>query len=157
MFPGFPQPEYRWMKDGSFLSDYTPEHFYKIQSISKEDAGNYQCYAKNEVGVIVSEKIPITVACKKFIIKMNKQIKWTRLNSVPLVMSPFNEEQAEDIQVKAGHAAVFDLPPIESVPAPSVTWQAEDDSLLYGTKYATTEDNKFVILSVDSSDEKRYR
>ncbi|XP_059099411.1 protein sidekick-like isoform X3 [Tigriopus californicus] len=132
---GFPQPEYRWMKDGSFLSDYTPEHFYKIQSISKKDAGNYQCYAKNEVGVIVSEKVPITVA----------------------FMAPFEDDQTEDVQVKAGHAAVFDLPPIASVPAPSVTWQAEDDSLLYGTKYATTEDNKFVILSVDSSDEKRYR
>ena len=61
---GFPQPEYRWMKDGLFLSEYSSEHFYKIQAVSKSDAGNYQCYAKNDVGTIVSESIPLTVACE---------------------------------------------------------------------------------------------
>jgi hypothetical protein len=30
------------MKDGMFLSDYSPEHFYKIQAATKSDAGNYQ-------------------------------------------------------------------------------------------------------------------
>ncbi len=63
-FSGFPQPEYRWMKDGMFLSDFSSEHFYKIQAVSKSDAGNYQCYAKNSVGTIISESIPLTVACK---------------------------------------------------------------------------------------------
>ena len=62
--PGFPQPEYRWMKDGAFLTDYSPEHFYKIQNVTKSDAGNYQCYARNDVGVIVSENISLVVACK---------------------------------------------------------------------------------------------
>jgi protein sidekick len=63
---GFPQPEYRWLKDGVFLSDFTSEPFYKILSISRGDAGNYQCYARNKVGTIVSEKIPVTVACEYF-------------------------------------------------------------------------------------------
>ena len=48
------------MKDGMFLSDYSSEHFYKIQAVSKSDAGNYQCYAKNSVGTIISESIPLT-------------------------------------------------------------------------------------------------
>ena len=52
------------MKDGMFLSDFSSEHFYKIQAVSKSDAGNYQCYAKNSVGTIISESIPLTVACK---------------------------------------------------------------------------------------------
>ena len=63
-FIGFPQPEYRWMKDGVFLSEFSSEPFYKIRSVTKGDAGSYQCYAKNSVGTIVSEKIPLVVACK---------------------------------------------------------------------------------------------
>ena len=63
-FAGFPQVEYRWMKDGVFLSDFSSEHFYKIQSVSRADAGDYRCYAKNSVGTIISEKIKLTVACK---------------------------------------------------------------------------------------------
>ena len=62
--PGFPQPEYRWMKDGVFISEYSSEHFYKIQNVTKEDTGKYQCYARNTVGVIVSENISLIVARK---------------------------------------------------------------------------------------------
>ena len=54
------------MKDGMFLSEYTSEHFYKIQAVSQADAGNYNCYAKNIVGTIISESIPLVVACKSF-------------------------------------------------------------------------------------------
>ena len=64
LLSGFPQVEYRWMKDGVFLSDFSSEHFYKIQSVSRSDAGDYRCYAKNSVGTIISEKIKLTVACK---------------------------------------------------------------------------------------------
>ena len=52
------------MKDGVFLSEFSTEHFYKIHSVGKEDSGDYQCYARNTVGTIVSEKIPVTVARK---------------------------------------------------------------------------------------------
>ena len=30
-FPGHPQPQYRWLKDGNYLADFSSEHFYKIQ------------------------------------------------------------------------------------------------------------------------------
>ena len=63
---GLFQVEYRWMKDGVFLSDFSSEHFYKIQSVSRSDAGDYRCFAKNSVGTIISEKIKLTVACKLF-------------------------------------------------------------------------------------------
>ena len=61
---GFPQPQYRWLKDGDFISEFSSEHFYKIQSVARTDAGSYQCIARNSVGSIVSEMIPLTVACE---------------------------------------------------------------------------------------------
>ena len=33
----------------------------------------------------------------------------------------------------------------------------QDNTLLYGTKYAITRDNQLVILSADKTDQKRYR
>ena len=60
------------MKDGVFLSDFSSEHFYKIQSVSRSDAGDYRCFAKNSVGTIISEKIKLTVACKLFSKKLVK-------------------------------------------------------------------------------------
>ena len=103
---GFPQPQYRWLKDGDYISGFSSEHFYKIQSVTRPDAGSYQCIARNSVGSIISEMIPLSVA----------------------FMTSFSET------------------------GPSVTWQSEDNTLLYGTKYATTADNKLVILNVDQSD-----
>ena len=75
----------------------------------------------------------------------------------PTDMSPFDKDPPQVLRVKAGHAAVFKLPPIASVPEPSVTWQREDNQLLYGTKYAVTDDQSQIILSVDSQDKARYR
>jgi protein sidekick len=63
---GNPRLEFRWLKDGHPLTDYLPEHFYKIQSLRREDAGNYSCIAKNEVGAIFSNKFDVSVACEYF-------------------------------------------------------------------------------------------
>lgn len=62
--PGYPQPEYRWMKDGAFQTEFSSEPVYKIQSIRREDAGVYQCVARNAVGSIFSEQVQVLVACK---------------------------------------------------------------------------------------------
>merc|ERR1719232_1487360 len=53
--------------------------------------------------------------------------------------------------------SVFTFPNITSEPSPSVSWQSDDNTLLYGTKYAVTADNSLVILDVDANDVKRYR
>jgi len=142
---GFPQPSYRWLMNGDYLSDYTSEHFFKIQSTSRNDAGSYQCIAKNSVGSIISEMIPLSVAYM------------SEFSDMCADMSEFSDSSGCAMTVKAGHAAVFEFPSIKSQPAPSVTWQSDDNTLLYGNKYAKTADNKLVILSVDSSDQKKYR
>lgn len=61
---GIPQPMYRWLKNGVPLGDYSSELFYKIHNTQQQDAGSYQCIAKNDVGAIFSEKNNIVVACK---------------------------------------------------------------------------------------------
>lgn len=63
LYSGYPQPEYRWMKDGSFQTEFSSEPVYKIQSIRREDAGVYQCVARNAVGSIFSEQVQVLVAC----------------------------------------------------------------------------------------------
>ena len=64
VYAGYPQPEYRWMKDGVFQTDFSSEPVYKIQSIRREDAGVYQCVARNAVGSIFSEQVQVLVACE---------------------------------------------------------------------------------------------
>lgn len=61
---GYPQPQYKWFKDGVELSDFTTEHFHRIVNTRREDGGIYQCMAKNDVGAILSKKLEITVACE---------------------------------------------------------------------------------------------
>lgn len=101
----------------------------------RDDQGSYQCIARNSVGSIISEMIPLSVA----------------------YMTPFDPLAMTRMRVKMGHSALFSFPNISSEPVPSVTWQSDDNTLLYGTKYATTADNKLVILNVDEGDEKKYR
>ena len=64
VFAGYPQPQYRWLKDGVELGDFSTEHFYRILNTRREDGGSYQCVARNDVGSILSKKIDVTVACK---------------------------------------------------------------------------------------------
>jgi hypothetical protein len=103
--------------------------------VVREDQGSYQCIARNSVGSIISEMIPLSVA----------------------YMTEFAPLAASTLRVRTGHAAVFQFPNISSEPGPSVTWQSDDNTLLYGTKYATTADSRLVILDVNPGDVKRYR
>lgn len=61
---GYPLPVYKWIKDGQELGDFSPENYYKIQSARREDAGSYQCIARNAAGSILSQKLDVAVACK---------------------------------------------------------------------------------------------
>lgn len=61
---GYPLPQYRWLKDGVELGDFSTEHYYRIMNTRREDGGSYQCVAKNDVGSILSNAIDVSVACE---------------------------------------------------------------------------------------------
>nr|XP_049695374.1 protein sidekick isoform X4 [Helicoverpa armigera] len=132
---GIPQPMYRWLRNGVPLSDYSSELFYKIHNTQRQDAGAYQCIAKNDVGAIFSEKNNIVVA----------------------YMGVFETITETVITAESGKAAVLAFPRIESEPPPSVIWQDENGALRYDQKYAVTDKHELVILCTSHEDEKAYR
>ncbi|XP_055523090.1 protein sidekick isoform X5 [Wyeomyia smithii] len=132
---GYPQPMYRWLKNGVPVGDFDTSQYLKIQSTTRDDAGSYQCLAKNDAGTIFSEKIDVVVAYMGIFEDLNEQV----------------------VSVQSGYPAILNLSRIESVPEPSVTWQTEEGPLNYDIKYATTSNNQLIILSVDENDMKSYR
>lgn len=72
-------------------------------------------------------------------------------------MDIFEDLSERHASVESGHPAIFDLPPIESVPPPSVTWQDSEHPLNYDIKYAESLKNQLIILSADEDDQKAYR
>lgn len=63
-FPGYPQPQYRWLKNGVPVGDFSSSQYFRILNTQQEHAGSYKCIAKNDAGSIFSEKIDVVVACK---------------------------------------------------------------------------------------------
>ncbi|XP_044572931.1 protein sidekick isoform X6 [Drosophila ananassae] len=132
---GYPQPMYRWLKDGVPVGDFSSSQFYRFHSTRREDAGSYQCIARNDAGSILSEKSDVVVA----------------------YMGVFENTTEGRLTVTSGHPAVFDMPAIDSVPTPSVMWQSADGPLNYDIKYAFTQANQLIILSADEGDRRGYR
>ncbi|XP_076288638.1 sidekick cell adhesion molecule isoform X2 [Lasioglossum baleicum] len=131
---GYPQPKYKWFKDGVPLTnELTSEPYFRIQSTRREDAGVYYCVATNDVGSIFSERITFTVA----------------------YMELFDDLTERVVTVKSGSAAVLTLPPVDSHPAPAVSWFTSGGSL-YGIKYAAV-NHTLLILNASESDQGLYR
>ena len=73
------------MKDGSFQTEFSSEPVYKIQSIRREDAGAYQCVARNAVGSIFSEQVQVLVACTSALESQPKPaVTWEAEDGAPL-------------------------------------------------------------------------
>ncbi|XP_041766363.1 protein sidekick isoform X3 [Anopheles merus] len=132
---GFPQPTYRWLKNGVPVGNFSSSQYLKILNITRDDAGSYQCEASNKAGTIFSEKIDVVVA----------------------YMGVFVDQSESIISVASGYPAILNLSFIESVPSPSVTWQTDEGPLEYNIKYAQTSSNQLIILSADEGDIRAYR
>ncbi|XP_043274054.1 protein sidekick isoform X3 [Venturia canescens] len=135
MARGYPQPKYRWFKDGVPLSnELTSDTFWRIQSPRRKDAGVYYCVATNDVGSIFSERVTFSVA----------------------YMGVFENLTDIEVIVQSGSAAILELPPIESDPTPDVTWSTLDGPIPYEIQYATSH-HKLLILNVSEKDARPYR
>ncbi|XP_075159070.1 sidekick cell adhesion molecule isoform X3 [Haematobia irritans] len=132
---GYPQPTYRWIKNGIPMGDYTSSQYMRILNTQRDHAGSYKCIAKNEAGSIFSESIDVVVA----------------------YMGTFSNITEGRSNIISGHPAILDLPAIDSVPVPSVMWQTVDGPLNYDIKYAVTKNNQLIILSTDEMDRQAYR
>jgi len=58
---GFPEPSFKWTKDGQSLSKSKQLN---IQRVQRSDAGIYVCTASNGVGQDKTAKIYVIVQCK---------------------------------------------------------------------------------------------
>ncbi|XP_063923423.1 protein sidekick isoform X2 [Zophobas morio] len=132
---GNPSPQFRWLKDGVPITEFSTDAYYKIFSASQKDEGSYRCTASNKIGSILSEEIKILVA----------------------YMNVFEDQTEKTVSVDEGQAAILDLPEIESKPPPEVSWHTNDGQLPYAQKYAKSKSNQLIILSTDQSDQKAYR
>lgn len=129
--PGSPQPQYKWMKDGIPLTDFSNTEIYRITNTIRDDAGSYQCVASNSAGTIFSEKSEVVVA----------------------YMGEFKDLRDKIVSVKSGSPVILDLAEIESVPAPAVAWETKRGPITTNIRYAeNSRKNQLIILSVDEDD-----
>lgn len=58
---GNTRPQYRWMKDGRFVSNWDDLGDYVIEHVTEEDEGSYSCLATSSAGLIQSSVAYMTV------------------------------------------------------------------------------------------------
>lgn len=139
-------------------NEFTSGLYFRINSTRREDAGVYYCVATNDVGSIFSDRLVFAVACK-YLNEYQTNIRIVDYGSTfrfASDMGTFDDLTEKVVTVESGNAAILELPPIESHPAPDVTWFSSDGTPLYGIKYATTH-HTLIILNASENDEGSYR
>lgn len=62
-----PAPAYRWLREGTYVSQESLSGTFKMYSINRTEAGSYRCQATNSLGSIISDSCRVNVACMCFI------------------------------------------------------------------------------------------
>uniref|UniRef100_A0A673GMK1 Protein sidekick-1-like n=1 Tax=Sinocyclocheilus rhinocerous TaxID=307959 RepID=A0A673GMK1_9TELE len=91
--------EFKWMRNSTDITKYTPEYRYTITSLKREDAGVYQCAVRNRMGALIQTRADVRVA----------------------YMDNFAELEQRKT-VSQARAAVLNPPAVTSYPRPQVTW-----------------------------------
>ncbi|KAI7810703.1 putative protein sidekick-1 [Triplophysa rosa] len=125
--------EFKWIRNTTDITEYSPEYRYKIASLDREDAGVYQCVVRNRMGALIQTRADVRVA----------------------YMDSFAElEQRKTIA--QGRAAILNPPAVASYPRPQVTWFREGYKIIPNHRIAITLDNQLVVLGTTAADAGRY-
>lgn len=68
---GNTKPQYRWMKDGRFVSNWNDFGDYVMEHVTEEHPGGYSCLASSSAGLLQSSVAYMTVnGEKKFLVAL---------------------------------------------------------------------------------------
>ncbi|XP_065110429.1 protein sidekick-1 isoform X1 [Paramisgurnus dabryanus] len=125
--------EFKWIRNTTDITEYSPEYRYTLGSLNREDAGVYQCVVRNRMGALIQTRADVRVA----------------------YMDDFAElEQRKTIS--QGRAAILNPPAVASYPRPQVTWFREGYKIIPNHRIAITLENQLVVLGTTAADAGRY-
>ncbi|XP_028829120.1 protein sidekick-1 isoform X2 [Denticeps clupeoides] len=125
--------EFRWIRNDTEITPFTPEYRLSIASLKPADAGVYQCVVRNRMGALIQRRADVQVAFMGSFVDL---------------------EQRKTIG--QGRAAVLAPPFIPSFPRPQVTWYRDGHKIIPSNRVAITMDNQLVVLATSAADAGRY-
>ncbi|XP_062390385.1 protein sidekick-1 [Sardina pilchardus] len=57
--------EYKWIRNGTDITPFTPEYRFSVLSVERSDAGVYQCVVRNRMGALIQRRADVQVAWMK--------------------------------------------------------------------------------------------
>ncbi|XP_063416277.1 protein sidekick-2-like [Mytilus trossulus] len=134
-----PSAQYRWTKDGTYITEYNAlDYSHRMLSVNRTDAGIYRCIAKNYLGAIRSKGTKIVIA----------------------YIDNFESHTTQTVNVLSGDGVVINLPSINSVPDPAVSWYASGVKMAQeAQRHQVTLEKNLVLLStgIHSYNGKMYK
>ncbi|CAJ1053978.1 protein sidekick-1-like isoform X2 [Xyrichtys novacula] len=125
--------QYRWTLNNSNITDWTPQYRLSLPSLSRTDAGLYQCVVRNRMGAVIQKRTEVQVA----------------------FLGNFSADEQRKT-VTQGRAAVISQPPLASFPRPLVTWYKDGNKIIPNSRLTITLDNQLVVLATTAADAGRY-
>uniref|UniRef100_K1Q4V6 Protein sidekick-2 n=1 Tax=Magallana gigas TaxID=29159 RepID=K1Q4V6_MAGGI len=128
-----PAPVYRWLREGTYVSQESLSGTFKMYSINRTEAGSYRCRATNRLGSIISDSCRVNVA----------------------YLDPLTSVQDETVNVQRGHGFKIHLPSFKSYPfPPTVEWHRNSNIMANeGPNHQVTLSKDLVLLDTQTGDD----
>ncbi|KAM8798404.1 protein sidekick-1 [Eudromia elegans] len=125
--------EFKWLHNGSEITNYSTEYKYIIPALQRSDAGFYQCVVRNRMGALLQRRSEVQVAYMGNFVDTNQRKTVTE-----------------------GQAAVLNFLHIFSHPRPQVTWFRDGHKIIPSSRIAITLENQLVVLATSAADAGGY-
>ncbi|XP_078723352.1 LOW QUALITY PROTEIN: protein sidekick-2-like [Lampetra fluviatilis] len=127
--------QYRWLRNGSDVFQYSEEHRYVIPSVRPEDAGSYQCVARNKFGALLQPPTEVQV----------------------VYLGEVQDGGERRVVVSRGGTLILDPPRVASHPPAQITWFREGRKVSTGPRVAITHDSRLVVMAMSGGEAGTYR